>query len=206
MQNSIPLEHRQLAVLRIESHQLSGYPKIIPALNFFSMKNVAAEVFCSTATSKCTKMEKRLDSLLKNNYHQRRKIAENCFNCLSTSFLPSTADAARAPPSQHPHTCKQTSRITLKYSKRVLTNTMLASLASLDLQAINYISTSHQLPGAYLRRREVSGSASPRRAGFGGPLLTAAVSGLCPGSKSVSRCCPQTQHCFAHCPMVGDWD
>lgn len=110
MQDPIPLEHRQLAVLRIESHQLSGYPKIIPALNFFSMKNVAAEVFCSTATSKCTKMEKRLDSLLKNNYHQRRKIAGNCFNCLSTSFLPSTADAARAPPSQCPHTCKQTSR------------------------------------------------------------------------------------------------
>lgn len=29
------------------------------------MRNVAAEVFCSTATYKCTKMEKRLDSLLK---------------------------------------------------------------------------------------------------------------------------------------------
>lgn len=67
------------------------------------MRNVAAEVFCSTATTKCTKMEKRLESLLKNNYHQRRKIAGNCFGCLRASFLPSTADAARAPPSQCLH-------------------------------------------------------------------------------------------------------
>lgn len=57
---------------------------------------------------------------------------------------------------------------------------MLASLASLDLQAINYISTSHQLPGAYLRRREVSGSASPRRAGFGGPVADHSCIGLVP--------------------------
>lgn len=61
------------------------------------MRNAAAEVFCSTATSKCTKMEKCLESLLKNNHYQKRKIPLTAW-VPASSFQPSPADAARAPP------------------------------------------------------------------------------------------------------------
>lgn len=98
MQDSIPLEHRQLAALRIESHQLSGSAKTIPALNFSSMRNVAAEVFCSTATYKCTKMEKRLDSLLK-------KITTNEGKLLAialTAWVPAFPPAQQMQPEHLP--------------------------------------------------------------------------------------------------------